>query len=143
DISAALAAAAGPDPSLAGLRAEGVASLAAEGFEVGFHTLRHDPLPQLEPDELADAMRRGTDRLAGLAGEELTMIAYPHGIADARVAAAAEDAGYLAGFTCAPEPVAEGTDPLLVGRVEAPATSLGAFAFRLVRILALGERPLR
>jgi peptidoglycan/xylan/chitin deacetylase (PgdA/CDA1 family) len=66
-----------------------VDSLAKAGFEIGFHTLRHPVLPQLEEPELAAAMTDGREQLEEMAGHPIRAIAYPHGQADGRVAAAA------------------------------------------------------
>ena len=55
------------DPPDAGLRAEDVRTLADAGFEVGFHTLRHDPLPQLDDEALRRAMVDGRAELEGAA----------------------------------------------------------------------------
>jgi peptidoglycan/xylan/chitin deacetylase (PgdA/CDA1 family) len=68
------------------------------GWEVGSHTVNHPRLPELNDADLARELEvsRKTieDRLGGC-----ETIAYPYGLADARVAAAAERAGYLAGCT--------------------------------------------
>jgi peptidoglycan/xylan/chitin deacetylase (PgdA/CDA1 family) len=114
---------------------EEIGSLAGGGLEVGFHTLRHHPLTQLGDADLAAALREGRERLAAAAGTEPDAIAYPHGRADARVAAAARAAGWRLGFTTRPCAVTPDSDPLLLGRVEAPFTSTGSLALVLARAL--------
>jgi peptidoglycan/xylan/chitin deacetylase (PgdA/CDA1 family) len=125
ELDAALGRLVGPDPGDAGLRAEHVAALVADGFEIGFHTRRHHPLPGLAAAELAAAMVEGRAEIEEAAGGKLTTIAYPHGRADARVAAAARAAGFTAGFTGAPGPVTPASDPLLLCRVSPSYASVG------------------
>jgi len=131
---------AGEDPPEAGIRQEQVSALARAGFEIGFHTLRHDPLPELADDALRRALTDGRQRLADIVGEEIAGISYPHGRADARVAAAARAAGYTVGFTNAQEPARDGTDPLLLGRLEPSFGSAGHLALRVARVLRAGQR---
>lgn len=119
----------GPDPPDAGLRADHLQRLVAAGVEIGFHTLRHDLLPLLDDEDLARAMEDGRRELAALVGRPLTSIAYPHGSADRRVAAAARSAGFEAGFTGRRGIVTPGADPLLLARLSPSYSSLGEFAF--------------
>jgi peptidoglycan/xylan/chitin deacetylase (PgdA/CDA1 family) len=125
----------GPDPPDAGMRRQDVASLAAAGFEIGFHTRRHDALPTLEDAALESALRDGRDALEQAAARRLTAISYPHGKADERVGDAARRAGYEHGFTGIPVAVRADTDPLLVPRVEVLPTTLDEFARQLVGAL--------
>jgi peptidoglycan/xylan/chitin deacetylase (PgdA/CDA1 family) len=134
-LSALLESHIGSDAPDAGMRASDLERLVTAGFEIGFHTLRHDPLPALDDDALAEAMIAGRERLAALAGREVRMIAYPHGRADGRVAAAARRAGYELGFTCDFARIDADADPLLLGRIEPPFTSTGHYALRLARAL--------
>jgi len=128
ELHATLGRLVGPDPGNAGLRAEHVAALVADGFEVGFHTRRHHPLPGLAAAELDAAMAEGRAELEEVAGGRLTTIAYPHGRADGRVAAAARAAGFIAGFTGSPGPVTPASDPLLLCRVSPSYASVGELA---------------
>jgi peptidoglycan/xylan/chitin deacetylase (PgdA/CDA1 family) len=68
---------------------------------IGFHTCRHHYLPLLENEELPTALEEGRAELEELTGP-LTVVAYPHGAADERVAAAARAAGFAVGYTGAP-----------------------------------------
>jgi peptidoglycan/xylan/chitin deacetylase (PgdA/CDA1 family) len=131
---------AGPDPDDAGLRADGVKRLAEAGFEIGFHTRRHHRLTHLSGPDLEQELTNGRAELEALAGVPLRTIAYPHGRADARVAAAARAAGYRTGFTTAAAPVAPASDPLLLGRVEASFRSVGETAARIAAVLAMTWR---
>lgn len=75
-----------------------LAALRARGWEVGSHTVTHALLTGVDDDrlaaELGDARRVIADRLG-----TCDTIAYPYGIADARIAAAAGRAGYAAACT--------------------------------------------
>jgi peptidoglycan/xylan/chitin deacetylase (PgdA/CDA1 family) len=89
---------AGPDPDTAGLRAAQVRELRDAGFEIGFHTRRHDSLSDLDDDALAAALTEGRQELAAAAGSDPDVIAYPHGRADERVARAVRAAGFRTGY---------------------------------------------
>jgi peptidoglycan/xylan/chitin deacetylase (PgdA/CDA1 family) len=127
-VDARLAELVGPDPQESGLRGEALRRLHASGLEIGFHTRRHDALPALGDAELAEAMRAGRSELEDVVGP-LRTISYPHGLADARVAAAARAAGFEAGFTGVPAAVTSRSDPLLLGRVSPSYASVGELAF--------------
>jgi peptidoglycan/xylan/chitin deacetylase (PgdA/CDA1 family) len=129
--------AAGGDPTDGPMRADDVRALVAGGFVIGFHTMRHHALPRLDEPALRRAMYEGRDVLERLAGP-IRAIAYPFGYHDARVVAAAREAGFSVGFTTAAEVVAPADDPLRLGRVEASTRSLGEFAFVIARVLARG-----
>ena len=133
--AAALEELVGPDPGGAGMRAADVAALAGAGLEVGFHTLRHERLPALGDAALEAALSDGREALGQAAGTEIATISYPHGKADARVAAAARAAGYEAGFTGVPAAVTPASDPLLLPRVDVLNTTLEDFARQLVGAL--------
>lgn len=122
----------GPDEVLG---AQGVKALASAGFEIGFHTREHHWLPGLTDLELADAMRAGRTELEAAAGAAIDTIAYPHGGGDTRVADAARDAGFRAGYITGHKAVAAGDDPLLLGRVENSFRSTGHLAMRVARAL--------
>ncbi len=125
----------GAEPENAGVQAAHLRALVAAGFDAGFHTLRHDRLPDLDDAGLARALTEGRAALEAAARKPLTTIAYPHGRADARVARAALDAGFRFGFTGRCVPVEQSSDPLLLGRVEPSFRSVEGFAVQLVRTL--------
>jgi peptidoglycan/xylan/chitin deacetylase (PgdA/CDA1 family) len=128
----------GPDPPQAGLRADSLRRLAASGVEIGFHTLRHDALPALDDEALANALREGRVELEGVVALPLATISYPHGLADPRVAAAARAAGFSVGFTGRPTVVTPRSEPLLLGRVSPSYDSLGELAFDVASTLWRG-----
>lgn len=133
ELAALLAA---DDPAEPPLRADDVRELAAIGFEIGFHTLRHHPLDTLDDAGLDRALSEGRDSLTELAGAPLRTTAYPNGRTDARTRTAAARAGFTTGFTTAGLAVGPGSDPLLLGRLEPRSPSLALFALRLVRAQA-------
>jgi peptidoglycan/xylan/chitin deacetylase (PgdA/CDA1 family) len=73
-------------------------SMADAGMEFGSHTNRHLHLPALGDDELRDELLDSRRRIIARLGH-CDMLAYPFGEWDARVAAAAKDAGYRFAFT--------------------------------------------
>ncbi len=113
--AASLRAAVGGDAPDDTLSRHGVDALAAAGFEIGFHTRNHDDLLGLSDEELPVALRAGRAELERIAGP-LSVISYPHGRADDRVAAAARGAGFRFGFVADGSPVTPGDDPHLLGR---------------------------
>lgn len=133
EVASALRAAVGARVE-AGLRADDVRALVAAGFDVGFHTLRHDALPALSDGDLERALHEGRDALAAITGK-LDSISYPYGKADDRVAAAARAAGFAHGFVTGRRAVTADTDPLLIPRLP-PAPSVGKTALRLARAVA-------
>jgi peptidoglycan/xylan/chitin deacetylase (PgdA/CDA1 family) len=116
-----------------GLSAAEVRSLADDGWEIGFHTLRHDPLPGLSDESLERALREGRAELEAAVGADVRLISYPHGQADGRVAAAAGRAGFRSGFRGGGAPVRLGTDPLAIPRIDASFRSAERFALQLVK----------
>jgi peptidoglycan/xylan/chitin deacetylase (PgdA/CDA1 family) len=130
----------GEDPPESGMRAADVRALADAGFEIGFHTLRHDRLPSLSDASLEAALSDGRNALEVAAGRRLTLIAYPHGRADQRVADAARAAGFELGFTGAGDAVTARSDALLLSRIEPSFTDLASFAGQLVDTLRRAQR---
>lgn len=119
-----------------GLPTDAVRRLVDRGFEIGFHTLHHHPLPALHAEELRSALRDGVETLARAAGRDLTAIAYPHCRADLRVAHAAQEAGFELGVVCSCGPVAEEQNPLLLDRWNGWSASVEEFSFQLARATA-------
>jgi peptidoglycan/xylan/chitin deacetylase (PgdA/CDA1 family) len=125
-----------PDGPKLPLGVEEVETLARAGFEIGFHTRRHHQLLTLNDDELATALHDGRSELERVVGVGLRTLAYPHGRADPRIAAAARDAGYLQAFTTVAQAVVPDDDPWLLGRYEPSFRSHGHFVRELVELLA-------
>lgn len=135
EVAVALRTAVGPPANETGLRTAAVRELVEGGCTIGFHTLQHHVLPALDDAELAGALRDGRAELKATAGTPIDTIAYPHGKADDRVAAAARAAGFVAGFTTARGVVTPGTDPLLIPRTVADL-STSELAQRLARLFS-------
>jgi peptidoglycan/xylan/chitin deacetylase (PgdA/CDA1 family) len=129
-----------PGATARGLPHESVRTLIAGGMTVGFHTYRHDALTTLDDEHLARAMEAGRGELEAVVGRRLSEIGYPHGRADARVAAAARAGGFDIGFTTAEVAVTPADDLLLLGRINPSYRSLGHFALQLARALASAHR---
>ncbi|MDQ6804109.1 MAG: polysaccharide deacetylase family protein [Actinomycetota bacterium] len=136
EISRLLGEALGPDPPESGMRREDIRALAQAGHEIGFHTLRHDFLPNLEQRALEGVMVDGRDELGEVAGRRLTSLAYPSGGVDDRVAAAAKAAGFSTAYSTRQLPVRPGSDPWRLGRIAAPYDNLGQLALDIVRTLS-------
>jgi len=117
------------------LTASEMAAIAAAGFEIGFHTARHDFLPGLDADALRAALTAGHAELRQLTGQPVSTLAYPHGGVTAAVATATRAAGFAAAFTTARDAVVADQNPMTLGRLEC----LGSIG-ELARILS---RPLR
>jgi peptidoglycan/xylan/chitin deacetylase (PgdA/CDA1 family) len=119
-----------------GISAAAARQLVGGGFEIGFHTRRHDPLPPLADEELARAMDEGREALAALTGGPMTAIAYPHGRADLRVSQAAAQAGYAIGLIWTGRATCGGDPPLLIDRIDGWAASVDVFAWHLARAVS-------
>lgn len=130
-----LRARAGGDPPEARLQPEHIRELRAAGATIGFHTVGHYDLRTLDDVELQRELTQGRTALSSLAGQQVLSLAYPHGKADARIAQAARDAGFLHGFTGRAAAVRPDDDPLLLGRVQPSFRSVGRFALALVEAL--------
>ena len=117
---------------------EAVRNMAERGFEIGFHTRRHFALTTLDDAWLDDELRTGRAELAELAGGRCDTIAYPYGVADGRVARAAKEHGFSAGFALAGQPVRPGADRFLTGRVEPSHVSTHALSLRIGIALCRG-----
>jgi peptidoglycan/xylan/chitin deacetylase (PgdA/CDA1 family) len=97
---------------------DAIAALAAGGMTIGFHTIEHDVLPALAGAALDNAVSRGREDLAAVAGAPVNYFAYPHGKADTQSATAVRRAGFNAAFTGLPQPVRDGDDRHRLGRWE-------------------------
>jgi len=114
------------------LSAQGAANLVAAGWEIGFHTRRHDLLTALDDHELRTALEDGREALGPA---PVRTLAYPHGKAGEREARAAREAGYVAAYTGRAEVLTERTNAHLIGRLQPDAASPGRFALQLARAL--------
>ena len=129
-----------PRRSVRGLATDDVRRLAEAGHEIGFHTRDHDNLLTLTDDERRAALHAGRAELAEAAASTVAVLAYPHGGADAEIAARAREAGYAAAFTTAEGAVTRHADVLRLPRVDASFRSAGHLALQLLRHCALPPR---
>ena len=85
-----------------------VESLAAEGVAIGSHGITHRHWTRLDGTALDRELRSSRETLRAISGQSVDAVAYPWGVVDSRVAAAAERAGYRLGFRLqGPRPQAE------------------------------------
>lgn len=130
--SASLRVLAGPGAS-AGLSSEDVGQILEAGCEIGFHTVRHDRLTELDDGAVKRNLSDGRHELEELVRKPIRTVAYPHGRADARVARIARRSGYALGVTMDNRAIASTSDPMLMGRLNVSQRSRGAFAWELAR----------
>ena len=131
-----------PFPSEPAMSASDIRALVRAGMTVGFHTLHHPVLTRLAPDALDAALVSGRRQLADVAGTRIDLLAYPHGRADADVAAAAERSGYVAAFVTGGRPVATWSDRFLLSRWEpGPLDARELTAAAALRLLRTATRP--
>jgi len=87
----------GPDGhELAVMSWQELAGMASIGWEVGSHTRSHPRLTRLRDEELKEELGGSRQDCERQLGGPCHSVAYPYGDTDARVVAAAADAGYLA-----------------------------------------------
>jgi peptidoglycan/xylan/chitin deacetylase (PgdA/CDA1 family) len=120
-----------------------VRALAQAGFEIGFHTRDHRPLPELTDDELVLALDEGRAALEAAAGRPLRTIAYPHGRADERVAAAARAAGYTDGFGGLGRSITARSGRMLLDRIELLLEDPSSFELAVASELWKARQPVR
>jgi peptidoglycan/xylan/chitin deacetylase (PgdA/CDA1 family) len=108
--------------------------VAAAGVDVQSHTRTHADLPSITDAALEQELAGSRAALGDLLGREVGYLAYPFGHYDARVRAAAREAGYRAAFTFRNGRVVPGLDPYLLPRVPM-RTDAGRFrlAYSLAR----------
>jgi len=71
--------------------------LAAAGWEIGSHSRSHPRLPWLDDETLGAELEGSRRECSERVGRPCESLAYPYGDVDERVAARAEQAGYLCG----------------------------------------------
>ncbi len=86
-------------PELAAMDWQDLQQLADLGWEITSHTCTHPHLTRLDDDALIYELETSRRVITQHLGRTCETIAYPYGEADARVAAHARTAGYVAGAT--------------------------------------------
>lgn len=130
-----------PGDGSAGLDQTDLSDIASAGFEIGFHTKGHHILPQLDEADLERALVDGKGELEEVIERPVTLIAYPHGKADGRVASAARAAGYRVGFRASNRAIAADADPLLLDRIVPARWSKEELRASLARALVDAHLP--
>jgi peptidoglycan/xylan/chitin deacetylase (PgdA/CDA1 family) len=87
-----------PEQALGVLSLDQVKELHADGVNIASHSLAHDDLRTLGPDDCLKDLVESREILEDLLEDRITTLAYPKGDHDASVRMAAERAGYLAAF---------------------------------------------
>lgn len=109
--------------------------LAALGMEVAAHTLTHPDLRSLDDAELRRQLTEPREELTDLLGAPVTTLAYPYGLSDERVRAAAAAAGYALALGWLPGPWTAFDVPRLPGPPRHGAARLA------VKLLLRARRP--
>ena len=117
------------------LDADGARALHEAGMEVGSHTLTHPDLRGLDDVALATELRDSREAVAAATGAPCRTLAYPYGLSDARVRAAAGAAGYELSLGWLPGPWDRFDVPRLPGPPRHGAARLA------VKLLAGVRRP--
>jgi peptidoglycan/xylan/chitin deacetylase (PgdA/CDA1 family) len=124
------------------LERNGITALVAGGMGVGFHTVDHEILPDLEGSALERAVTHGRDELAGIVSGAIRHFAYPHGKVDVRSAEAVRRAGFEAAFTGRPEALSRRSDRHRIGRWEPGPMSVEDLLIELgIRLHVAAARP--
>ena len=73
---------------------EDVRTLSRMGFEIGSHMVHHAALAELKDAEMRLELQRSKEEISAKIGKPVTVCSYPYGSVDAKVMAAAKEAGY-------------------------------------------------
>jgi peptidoglycan/xylan/chitin deacetylase (PgdA/CDA1 family) len=97
---------------------EELAQLAAEGHEIGSHSMSHRMMPECSDDELARELAESRRVLREHTGARVDSCCYPNGDCDARTARRVEDAGYRCAVTTRPGLNRRGADRYALRRFD-------------------------
>lgn len=103
------------------LDADGLRAVAAQGIEVGSHTVSHRQLTKAPESELEREIAGSAIMLEQAGLPRPRAFSYPYGEWSPSIAAVARAAGYEASFTVEPGVVADGADPHALPRIEVHA----------------------
>lgn len=119
-----------------------VAALAAEGHEIGSHSMTHCLMPECDDAALRYETAESGRILADITGQPTRSFCYPNGDADARCAAAVQSAGYRCAVTTVHGVNHAHSAPFMLSRIDMDAARMtsgagtisdAAIAFRLAR----------
>ena len=85
---------------------------------IGAHGYSHRPLVECTDSELNSELSNSKAWLEEAIGSEVQVMSYPHGAVDARVRAAAADAGFKVAATSKFGAFKNTSDPLLIPRID-------------------------
>lgn len=128
-----------PGPNKPLLTADQVREIASAGVEIGSHGLQHISLVKADDIQLTAETVRSREILQELTGKSVAGFCFPYGHLDARVVAAARDAGY--DYACAVGPTSEiGRHAIPRTLVHEGDTSWRLDAKRIVSTVTVGNR---
>jgi len=135
--------AASPLPEDLMMTSDQVRSLAADGFEIGGHTVSHPILNETGDAEARREIENGKGELEQLTGTDVALFAYPNGqpgrdYSD-RHAAMVRDAGFRAAVSTAPGAAEAADDPLQLPRFGPWAEGKLRFGLRAARLSLLNR----
>ncbi|MBI4242655.1 MAG: polysaccharide deacetylase family protein [Planctomycetes bacterium] len=81
------------------LSAKQINEIISEGHSVGSHTSTHPELTSLDPVKLKAELLDSKKELEDITGHEITSLAYPKGLYNAKSVEAAETCGYVTAFS--------------------------------------------
>jgi peptidoglycan/xylan/chitin deacetylase (PgdA/CDA1 family) len=103
------------------------------GIEIGSHGMRHVRMTELDDDALHEELAGSLHELRAQLPRPLPVLAYPHGLHDDTVCAAARAAGYRLAYTTRPGRNGAGTDPYCLRRIGIKEWDTGlSFLWKLV-----------
>jgi peptidoglycan/xylan/chitin deacetylase (PgdA/CDA1 family) len=106
----------GPDPSF--LTWHQLRDLEHDGFTIGSHTVHHLRLTKLPPAQVWHELSQSRKSLERHLGRPVHSLAYPYGVEDADVVAAARGTGYALAFTTRPGDTQSAAGLLVLHRIE-------------------------
>lgn len=116
------------------LDADGLRAVAAQGVEVGSHTISHRPLTEVPEAELEEEIAGAADRLEQAGLPRPRTFSYPYGEWSPAIADVARTAGYEASFTVEPGVVTGKADPHALPRIEVHASDTPRRLRRKLRV---------
>jgi peptidoglycan/xylan/chitin deacetylase (PgdA/CDA1 family) len=122
------------------LDADGLRAVAAQGIEVGSHTISHRQLTKVPEDELEEEIAGSADKLERAGLPRPRVFSYPYGEWSPSIADIARAAGYEASFTVEPGVVADGADPHTLSRIEVFASDTPRRVRRKLRFASWRRR---
>ncbi len=125
------------------LDSAGVRELAAQGMEVGSHTITHPILSRCHPAMVRQEIAEGREALEALVRRPVTLFAYPNGRPGwdygPEHVAAVRNAGFRGAVSTGPGAARPGSDPFQIPRFTPWDQTPGRFAARL--LLNARHRP--